>query len=260
MVSPHSSYAVLPRYDSDKDSDIDLPEHQNQRRQFRYVWRDVVIALLAAANLALVVLYLRSAQGGGKPWSSSYIGLDIHPAKRVQYHWWSAYGSSDENQTAAVDAAWEAIHPAHGIVVIDHKWAAEQQLPASMDFPSDKSKGVYELEAYHMLHCLTRMRKSYYALARGDSFDDPGGHHHMAHCYDSLRQYIMCTAGDTPLYTWGGLTSADNQARKCRDWDRLRDWATEHSACVKDSAVALPVEEYFGFCDDGVDGLITTGK
>ncbi len=69
----------------------------------------------------------------------------------------------------------------------------------------------------------------------------------------------MCTAGDTPLYTWGGLTSADKQARKCRDWGRLRDWATEHSACVKDSAVALRVEEYFGFCDHGVDGLMTAG-
>lgn len=129
-----------------------------------------------------------------------------------------------------------------------------------------------------MLHCLvkdivtktlspthadmvqTRMRKSYYALRRGETYHDPGGHHHMAHCFDSLRQYVMCTAGDTPLYTWGGLTSADNQLRKCRDWDRLRDWATERTACVKDSEVALPVEEYFGYCDGGVDGLVTTGQ
>lgn len=129
-----------------------------------------------------------------------------------------------------------------------------------MNFPSDSSKGIYELEAYHMLHCLTRMRKSYYALRRGETYPDPGGHGHMAHCFDSLRQYVMCTAGDTPLYTWGGLTSADNQLRKCRDWDRLRDWATEHTACVKDSEVALPVKEYFGYCDGGVDGLVTTGQ
>lgn len=37
---------------------------------------------------------------------------------------------------------------------MDHIWAAERNWPQSMNLPSDSSKGVYLLEAYHYLHCL----------------------------------------------------------------------------------------------------------
>lgn len=37
---------------------------------------------------------------------------------------------------------------------MDHIWAAERGWPSSMNLPSDSSKGVYLLEAYHYLHCL----------------------------------------------------------------------------------------------------------
>ena len=39
---------------------------------------------------------------------------------------------------------------------MDHIWAAERGWPSSMNLPSDSSKGVYLLEAYHYLHCLVR--------------------------------------------------------------------------------------------------------
>jgi len=29
------------------------------------------------------------------------------------------------------------------------------------------------------------------------------------HCFDSLRQYVMCTAGDTLLHSWGRNTTGD---------------------------------------------------
>ena len=68
--------------------------------------------------------------------------------------WWSLYSVEHENQTAAADAAWEAVQPAHGFVAVDPHWAEEHQLLPSMEMPSDTSKRVYILEAYHMLHCL----------------------------------------------------------------------------------------------------------
>lgn len=64
------------------------------------------------------------------------------------------YSIEHENQTAAVDAAWEAIVPAHGIIAVDKSWAEQRQLPLSMELPSDHTKQVYILEAYHILHCL----------------------------------------------------------------------------------------------------------
>lgn len=64
------------------------------------------------------------------------------------------YSVEHENQTEAVDAAWEAMVPAHGIIAMDKSWAEQRQLPLSMELPSDHTKQVYILEAYHMLHCL----------------------------------------------------------------------------------------------------------
>ena len=37
---------------------------------------------------------------------------------------------------------------------MDQGWTFEQHWPESMHLPSDSSKNVYLLEAYHQLHCL----------------------------------------------------------------------------------------------------------
>ena len=56
--------------------------------------------------------------------------------------------------------------------------------------------------------------------------------HHLNHCYDALRQAIICRADDTPLYVpkdtfWSG----NGQQRLCRDWASLEDWVIRHTAC-----------------------------
>lgn len=75
----------------------------------------------------------------------------------LRYGWWSKYSTDDHlNITAVeeVDQAWDGIVAGHGVVAIDHKWAADQGLPLSMNLPDDHSKGVYILDAYHQIHCL----------------------------------------------------------------------------------------------------------
>ena len=63
----------------------------------------------------------------------------------------------------------------------------------------------------------------------------------------------MCIADDTPLYTWGRSVAGDGQARRCRDWNILRDWATEHTACYLDHKNQEGGR--FFHCDNGTDGL-----
>ena len=65
----------------------------------------------------------------------------------------------------------------------------------------------------------------------------------------------MCTAGDTLLYSWGRNSTGDGQYRKCKDWSALRDWATKHSACYRDSSTPIALNEHYGHCDNGSDGL-----
>ena len=74
--------------------------------------------------------------------------------KQIPYKWWSNYSSPDPRDAEKVAEAWEAIIPDHGIVAVDHQWAAQRLLPASQDFSGDPSKGLYLLEAYHQMHCI----------------------------------------------------------------------------------------------------------
>lgn len=77
---------------------------------------------------------------------------------------------------------------------------------------------------------------------------------HDMHCFDALRQHIMCMADDTLLYTAGHHDSGVNQTRMCSDWDALRRWATERTACYYDYE-APEGETRWGKCDGGKDGL-----
>ena len=179
---------------------------------------------------------------------------------------------------------------------MDREWAKQRQWPESMYLPSDHSKGVYLLEAYHQLHCLVSLdpccvairaivtllrdvqrilRKTFWEAAEHRPFTyHPSSH--MEHCFDTLRQVrsklygrlerrlakrpvqsVMCNADNTPLYTFGDKTAGDGQLHRCRDWNELRKFASENTACYRDSVGDIPLGEHFGYCDDGFDGLIT---
>lgn len=43
---------------------------------------------------------------------------------------------------------WDSIVPAHGIVAVNHTWAAAHKLPNTMSMPDDPAKGVYIIDAY----------------------------------------------------------------------------------------------------------------
>lgn len=68
------------------------------------------------------------------------------------FHWTTDY-SSTENKSHT-EKLWDQIQPSHGFIAIDRTWAEHHKWPESMYLPSDKTKGVYLLEAYHYLHCL----------------------------------------------------------------------------------------------------------
>ncbi|KAI3004956.1 hypothetical protein CBS147345_7685 [Aspergillus niger] len=110
----------------------------------------------------------------------------------IQFQWSTGiYSSSKPEDFDAVNKAWEEIFPAYGFVAVDHGWAAENHLPSSMSLPSDSSKGVYILDAYHQIHCLTIIRRTLLEIRSGKSPKLPL--QHSWHCFDSLLQYIVCT-------------------------------------------------------------------
>ena len=74
-----------------------------------------------------------------------------------------------------------------------------------------------------------------------------------------FMQSVMCNADNTPLYTFGDKTAGDGQLHRCRDWNELRNFASENTASYRDSIRDIPLGEHFGYCDDGFDGLTTAG-
>lgn len=135
---------------------------------------------------------------------------------------------------------------------MDPLWAASKGLPETLIHPRDSTKRIYVIEAYHAIHCLQNLRRHYFNLRRGEMPDRPM--EHDLHCFDSLRQSVMCQANDELLWTSGHNDAGINQTRKCRDWDALRDWASERTSCYHDYT-APPGETRWGKCDNGIDGL-----
>ena len=104
------------------------------------------------------------------------------------------------------DELWDAIDPSHGFVAMDREWAAQRQWPVTMYLPSDRSKGVYLLEAYHQLHCLVRLktslpwalinmieriiRKTFWEAVEQQPYTWPPSAH-TDHCFDALRQVSL---------------------------------------------------------------------
>lgn len=72
---------------------------------------------------------------------------------------------------------------------------------------------------------------------------DRGQHEHLGHCFDYLRQSIMC-AGDTALEK--AVVDADGVVKpavdgwgvvhECRSWDAIFDFATLHRVTDKEGA------------------------
>jgi hypothetical protein len=65
----------------------------------------------------------------------------------------------------------------------------------------------------------------------------------------------MCTADDNLLYATGHKDAGYGQVVKCKDWDALREWATERTSCYHDFESLTSQKGYWGKCDGGDDGL-----
>jgi hypothetical protein len=71
------------------------------------------------------------------------------------------------------------------------------------------------------------------------------GIEHLEHCYDALRQSLMCTADITPLpWKW---VEAENKAKEvakvahtCKDFEAIRHWARINQVKHFDRNVYVP--------------------
>jgi hypothetical protein len=95
---------------------------------------------------------------------------------------------------------------------------------------------VVQLDVFHQLHCLNRLRKLlyprvYHTDLEGEADDDTV--YHLEHCVESLRQSLQC-ASDTSTIFWewspANKKMMGNTAttHTCRDFEMIREWAVTH--------------------------------
>lgn len=104
------------------------------------------------------------------------------------------------------------------------------------EYPVLRGKDTYVLAVFHQMHCLYHMQAYMDVLAMqiraGNTTLDERKLIHNDHCFNYLRNAIMCTA-DTTLEgqiegeDWDGEAGTDGTGAMhvCKNWDEVVSWA-----------------------------------
>lgn len=82
--------------------------------------------------------------------------------------------------------------------------------------------------AFHQLHCLSYLAEHYQQGYGGTNLTEEVAHH-TAHCFNYLRQGIMCSA-DVTLEGKTKEGPGEGSEHECVDYDALLEWANANSA------------------------------
>ncbi|CAI6337602.1 unnamed protein product [Periconia digitata] len=206
------------------------------------------VFLISLATNILLVIDNGRLRNASRDWGmSDYSGttFDVRVSYQSQNEYWSLNTSRKD-----LDAAWDAIDTDSMAVTLHDRYAKDLGLEPSMRFPWDTERGVYYVKGIHDLHCLKVIRKAlvsnHFKENHNFSFD------HLLHCLDGLRQDVLCIADDTPMPAESAYHVGSGQVRRCRDWNKLKEWASEseQNACHRfdDYREATERVELFAYC------------
>lgn len=196
-------------------------------RYGRWVLACLIISVLLLSNVVTWVQLSRLRQDkAARP--------SFGDAPLVDEYWttFSTYTNYSSNDISIANKAWNQ-YTINGFVALPHAWATNKQWPKARDMPGDTDKGIYVVDGFHQLHCLMSIRDTVAELLEGGGVENRTHVlHHLNHCYDALRQAIICRADDTPLYVpKQTFFAGDGQQRRCKSWQSLEDWVIRHTAC-----------------------------
>ncbi|KAL4811628.1 hypothetical protein BDW67DRAFT_189505 [Aspergillus spinulosporus] len=102
-----------------------------------------------------------------------------------------------------VDAAWHDWLREHDhLIRISGDKAKKLGLPEAVELYNDPGYHAYGLGVYHQMHCLSRIRKSFYPDRYYPNASQHEILHHTHHCFDVLRQAILCHGDISLVYWW----------------------------------------------------------
>ncbi|PHH65556.1 hypothetical protein CDD81_1991 [Ophiocordyceps australis] len=139
------------------------------------------------------------------------------------------------NSSLQSNPVWDGlVADGRGFVVVNSPEKYNLKPGVKLDDGSEK----YSVSMFHQLQCLKLLRSNYYAttqqqISRRQNHD--ASHVHINHCFDYLRQAIMCCGDLTlewPSAMHNSSTSFDGWgiAHKCRSWHQALQWTSLHKA------------------------------
>ncbi|CZT25821.1 uncharacterized protein RCC_11490 [Ramularia collo-cygni] len=217
----------------------EIEDEEQSHRETDHSWRPfayILFALLCCATsffagTRLGLAKTRHAASSPIPWI---------PEALVTFESNSRYGGPSSPES---DEFWTSLSPpGEGFVLIDD--------PSGWDLPPGKTTAqgeLYDVAVFHQLHCLTKIREHASLLRFALGKNDTAGFHkiispqvdHMAHCFDYLRQSIMC-AGDLTL-EWpkegsnGEHLVVDGWGvqHQCKDWNAISEFVAKNSPTLR---------------------------
>ncbi|KAI0021949.1 hypothetical protein F4780DRAFT_778221 [Xylariomycetidae sp. FL0641] len=113
------------------------------------------------------------------------------------------------------------------VQIPDHEAYEQLGEPYTVTVNRTSDGPAYMMSVFHQLHCLSYLASHYQKGYGGANLTEEVAHH-SAHCFDYIRQSIMC-AGDTNLEGDTETGPGWGSDHTCVDYEAMLDWANEHS-------------------------------
>ncbi|KAJ7305606.1 hypothetical protein DFH08DRAFT_976170 [Mycena albidolilacea] len=238
--------------DTLEEVDVDAPSPQSTRicRFSTWVMHSGLPALVAIETISLVILVAvflqRPSQAAcGMPLGSQKVLYS--PALSAVEHEVQVYhlgfpgdlSPFQMHSSPELDQMWSDLYNCEILQIT--KEEATHLPNKTHAIPGDPGHYIAELDVFHNLHCLNRVRMAldsdYYSDWRISTSNNyiptqKSAAGHVAHCIDWLRQSIMCHA-DTSVIVWQWDARANaslvkgNVAHTCRKFDKITEWAKQ---------------------------------
>jgi CTP-dependent riboflavin kinase len=120
------------------------------------------------------------------------------------------------------------IAEARGFIVVKNHEEYDLPKPFTVDINPYENGPGYMMTVFHQLHCLSYIAEHYQQGYGGTNLTEEVAHH-TSHCFNYLRQGIMCSA-DTTLEGETKEGPGEGSVHECVDYDALLTWANKNGA------------------------------
>lgn len=237
-----------------------IKERIGQIPQSRWIFSAKILTILNVcftAGLILATVHLKRnlgcIPGPQPPWSPVRNDGVIRNINK----WYKPEKIFQSETTPEVEEAWESWLDEHDRLLILPIEETKTRLPITVDAFLDPGYAVYGLAVYHQMHCLNHIRKTFHVEQFFPNTSREMVLFHKNHCFDMLRQAIMCHADIAIMHWWNDTYSVvgedgvvhltehyksltpSQQAEgafakwdtpvQCRDLEAINAWTMAHS-------------------------------